>query len=125
MSKALVIVPTYNEADNIINLIERVLSLSVTFNILVVDDNSPDNTGSLVSTFALSSSERVFLLSRHSKEGLGKAYTDGFIWALNNGYDYIFEMDADFSHDPNDLIRIYNELSIANFDIVIGSRYIN
>ena len=125
MSKALVIVPTYNEADNIINLIERVLSLSVTFNILVVDDNSPDNTGSLVSTFALSNSERVFLLSRHSKKGLGKAYTDGFIWALNNGYDYIFEMDADFSHDPNDLIRIYNELSIANFDLVIGSRYIN
>ena len=125
MSKALVIVPTYNEADNIINIIQSVLSLSVDFNILIVDDNSPDKTGVLVNSFALKNSERVFLLSRNLKEGLGKAYTDGFNWALNNKYDYIFEMDADFSHDPNDLVRMYNELSISNFDVVIGSRYIN
>ena len=125
MSKAIVIVPTYNEADNIINIIERVLLLSVDFNILVVDDNSPDNTGQLVSKLAINNSERVFLLSRNNKEGLGKAYTEGFIWALDNQYEYIFEMDADFSHDPNDLVRIYNELCISNFDLVIGSRYID
>lgn len=125
MSKAIVIVPTYNEADNIINIIESVLLLSKDFNILVVDDNSPDNTGQLVSKLAINNSERVFLLSRNNKEGLGKAYTEGFIWALENQYEYIFEMDADFSHDPNDLVRIYNELSISNFDVVIGSRYID
>ena len=125
MSKAIVIVPTYNEADNIINIIESVLLLSVDFNILVVDDNSPDNTGQLVSKLAINNSERVFLLSRNNKEGLGKAYTEGFIWALDNQYEYIFEMDADFSHDPNDLVRIYNELCISNFDLVIGSRYID
>ncbi|MDA7731217.1 polyprenol monophosphomannose synthase [Flavobacteriaceae bacterium] len=125
MSKAVVIVPTYNEADNIINIIESVLLLSKDFNILVVDDNSPDNTGQIVSKLAINNSERVFLLSRNNKEGLGKAYTHGFIWALENQYEYIFEMDADFSHDPNDLVRIYNELSISNFDVVIGSRYID
>jgi len=125
MSKAIVIVPTYNEADNIINIIESVLLLSKDFNILVVDDNSPDNTGQIVSKLAINNSERVFLLSRNNKEGLGKAYTHGFIWALENQYEYIFEMDADFSHDPNDLVRIYNELSISNFDVVIGSRYID
>ena len=94
MSKAIVIVPTYNEADNIINIIERVLLLSEDFNILVVDDNSPDNTGQIVSKLAINNSERVFLLSRNNKEGLGKAYTHGFIWALENQYEYIFEMDA-------------------------------
>ena len=125
MSKAVVIVPTYNEADNIINIIESVLLLSKDFNILVVDDNSPDNTGQIVSKLAINNSERVFLLSRNNKEGLGKAYTEGFIWALDNQYEYIFEMDADFSHDPNDLVRIYNELCISNFDLVIGSRYID
>lgn len=125
MFKALVIVPTYNEADNIINIIKSVLSLSINFNILIVDDNSPDKTGSLVKSFALKNSERVFLLSRDNKDGLGKAYTDGFYWALKNKYNYIFEMDADFSHDPNDLVSMYNELYISDFDVVIGSRYIN
>ena len=125
MSKALVIVPTYNEADNIINIIESVLSLSLDFNILIVDDNSPDGTGFLVQSFALKNSKKVFLLSRDNKDGLGKAYTDGFYWALKNNYNYIFEMDADFSHDPIDLVRLHNELCISNFDLVIGSRYIN
>ena len=89
MSKALVIVPTYNEADNIINIIESVLSLSLDFNILIVDDNSPDGTGFLVQSFALKNSKKVFLLSRDNKDGLGKAYTDGFNWALKNNYNYI------------------------------------
>ena len=125
MSKALVIVPTYNESDNIINIIESVLSLSLDFNILIVDYNSPDGTGFLVQSFALKNSKKVFLLSRDNKDGLGKAYTDGFNWALKNNYNYIFEMDADFSHDPIDLVRLHNELCISNFDLVIGSRYIN
>ena len=125
MSKALVIVPTYNEADNIINIIESVLSLYLDFNILIVDDNSPEGTGFLVQSFALKNSKKVFLLSRDNKDGLGKAYTDGFNWALKNNYNYIFEMDADFSHDPIDLVRLHNELCISNFDLVIGSRYIN
>jgi len=124
MSKALVIVPTYNEADNIINIIESVLSLSLDFNILIVDDNSPDGTGFLVQSFALKNSKKVFLLSRDNKDGLGKAYTDGFNWALKNNYNYIFEMDADFSHDPKELAPMLEKLKI-NTDLVVGSRYVN
>ena len=125
MRKSLVIIPTYNEAENIEQMIAAIMQLKQPFDLLVIDDNSPDGTGFLVQSFALKNSKKVFLLSRDNKDGLGKAYTDGFNWALKNNYNYIFEMDADFSHDPIDLVRLHNELCISNFDLVIGSRYIN
>jgi dolichol-phosphate mannosyltransferase len=125
MSKALVIIPTYNELDNITIVLDKVLSLSCFFNVLVVDDNSPDGTGDIVNQYIDKFKDRVFLLSRKSKEGLGKAYTEGFLWALENNYDYIFEMDADLSHDPKDLDRMYQILEETNYDVVVGSRYVN
>ncbi|MGY8946319.1 MAG: polyprenol monophosphomannose synthase [Flavobacteriales bacterium] len=125
MSKALVIIPTYNELDNITIVLDKVLSLSCFFNVLVVDDSSPDGTGDIVNQYIDKFKDRVFLLSRKSKEGLGKAYTEGFLWALENNYDYIFEMDADLSHDPKDLDRMYQILEETNYDVVVGSRYVN
>ena len=125
MSKALVIIPTYNELDNITIVLDKVLSLSCFFNVLVVDDSSPDGTGDIVNQYIDKFKDRVFLLSRKSKEGLGKAYTEGFLWALENNYDYIFEMDADLSHDPKDLDRMYQILEESNYDVVVGSRYVN
>jgi dolichol-phosphate mannosyltransferase len=125
MLKAVVIIPTYNEIDNISIAIEKVLSLGENFDILVVDDNSPDGTAEVVKGFVSKYSNRVFLEIKKIKEGLGKAYTLGFSWAMARNYEYIFEMDADLSHDPNDLVRMYNELQNINCDVVIGSRYIN
>ena len=125
MPKAVVIIPTYNEIDNISTVIEKVLNLSKNFDILVVDDNSPDGTAKVVKGFVSKHSNRVFLEIKNIKEGLGKAYTLGFSWAMERNYDYIFEMDADLSHDPNDLVRMYIELQSINCDVVIGSRYIN
>ena len=125
MPKAVVIIPTYNEIDNISTAIEKVLSLSENFDILVVDDNSPDGTAEVVKGFVSKYSNRVFLEIKNIKEGLGKAYTLGFSWAMERNYDYIFEMDADLSHDPNDLVRMYIELQSINCDVVIGSRYVN
>lgn len=125
MLKAVVIIPTYNEIDNISIAIEKVLSLGENFDILVVDDNSPDGTAEVVKGFVSKYSNRVFLEIKNIKEGLGKAYTLGFSWAMARNYEYIFEMDADLSHDPNDLVRMYNELQNINCDVVIGSRYIN
>jgi len=125
MPKAVVIIPTYNEIDNISTAIEKVLNLSENFDILVVDDNSPDGTAEVVKGFVSKYSNRVFLEIKNIKEGLGKAYTLGFIWAMERNYDYIFEMDADLSHDPNDLVRMYVELQSINCDVVIGSRYVN
>ena len=125
MLKAVVIIPTYNEIDNISIAIEKVLSLGENFDILVVDDNSPDGTAEVVKGFVSKHLNRVFLEIKNIKEGLGKAYTLGFNWAMARNYDYIFEMDADLSHDPNDLVRMYNELQNINCDVVIGSRYIN
>ena len=125
MPKAVVIIPTYNEIDNISTVIEKVLNLSKNFDILVVDDNSPDGTAEVVKGFVSKYSNRVFLEIKNIKEGLGKAYTLGFSWAMERNYDYIFEMDADLSHDPNDLVRMYIELQSINCDVVIGSRYIN
>jgi len=125
MLKAVVIIPTYNEIDNISTAIEKVLNLSENFDILVVDDNSPDGTAEVVKGFVSKYSNRVFLEIKNIKEGLGKAYTLGFSWAMERNYDYIFEMDADLSHDPNDLVRMYIELQSINCDVVIGSRYIN
>ena len=125
MPKAVVIIPTYNEIDNISTAIEKVLNLSENFDILVVDDNSPDGTAEVVKGFVSKYSNRVFLEIKNIKEGLGKAYTLGFSWAMERNYDYIFEMDADLSHDPNDLVRMYILLKGINCDVVIGSRYVN
>jgi len=123
MGKNLVIVPTYNEKENIRALIEAVTMLPVRFDLLIVDDNSPDGTGEIVSGIS-KSSENVHLLSREGKQGLGTAYLTGFKWAIENKYDIICEMDADFSHDPRDLVRLY-ETCMNGTDLAIGSRYIS
>ena len=125
MSKSIVIIPTYNESENISILLDRIINLSVFFYVLVVDDNSPDGTGELVKEFSKKYKSRIFLESRIKKEGLGKAYTHGFNWALDNKYDYIFEMDADLSHDAEDLVRMHKEIDSSNWDVIIGSRYVN
>ena len=125
MSKALVIIPTYNEFENIPIVLEKVLSLPILFNILVVDDNSPDGSAELVKKYIDKFKFRIFLESKNKKEGLGKAYTHGFKWALKKDYQYIFEMDADLSHNPEDLIKMYKEINDSNCDVIIGSRYVN
>lgn len=119
--KTLVIIPTYNERENIEKIIQAVLRQGDDLNILVVDDNSPDGTGKFVETEA-KGNHKVFLLSREKKEGLGKAYMAGFEWALKRGYDFVISMDADFSHNPADILRLLNVDS--KIDLVIGSRYI-
>ena len=125
MSKALVIIPTYNEFENIPIVLEKVLSLPILFDILVVDDNSPDGSAELVKKYIDKFKLRIFLESKNKKEGLGKAYTHGFKWALKKDYQYIFEMDADLSHNPEDLIKMYKEINDSNCDVIIGSRYVN
>ncbi len=123
MDKKLVIIPTYNEKENIKDIISAVLNLPVSFDVLVVDDNSPDGTSTIVQELQDTHPNRIFLEKRMQKKGLGTAYVHGFQWAINNKYDYIFEMDADFSHNPLDLCRLY-EACRLNADVVIGSRYI-
>ncbi|MCX7697756.1 MAG: polyprenol monophosphomannose synthase [Bacteroidales bacterium] len=120
----LVIIPTYNEKDNISNIIKKVFSLPVDFHILVVDDNSPDGTSNIVESLQETYKERLYLLKRNGKLGLGTAYITGFRWGLENGYQYFFEMDADFSHNPDDLVRLYEVLSNDGYDVVVGSRYV-
>lgn len=124
MSKALVVIPTYNEIENIERLIRNVFSLQRNFEILVVDDNSPDQTSKKVEELQHEFPEKLHLLLRPKKTGLGTAYIAGFKWALEKKYEYIFEMDADFSHNPNDLIRLYNACEKQDFDLAIGSRYV-
>jgi dolichol-phosphate mannosyltransferase len=124
MSNAIVIIPTYNEIENIEAIIRAVFSQKVLFHILVVDDNSPDKTAKKVKELQKEYPNRLFLLERLNKSGLGSAYIDGFKWSLNNDYAYIFEMDADFSHNPNDLERLYEACHINGADVAIGSRYI-
>ena len=119
--KKLVIIPTYNEKENIENIISAVFGLNEDFHILVVDDSSPDGTGEIVQRMQQQFPNQLFLNIRKVKDGLGKAYIHGFKWALENGYDYIFEMDADFSHNPADLIRLFE--ACKNADMTIGSRY--
>lgn len=119
--KKLVIIPTYNEKENIENIISAVFGLNEDFHILVVDDSSPDGTGEIVQRMQQQFPNQLFLNIRKVKDGLGKAYIHGFKWALENGYDYIFEMDADFSHNPSDLIKLYE--ACKNADMSIGSRY--
>ncbi|MGM0496731.1 MAG: polyprenol monophosphomannose synthase [Bacteroidota bacterium] len=125
MDKNLVIIPTYNEKGNIERIIAEILSLSIPFNILVVDDNSPDGTASIVKQLQKEYKDRLFLIEREGKLGLGTAYISGFKWAIEHKYDFIYEMDADFSHNPNDLAKLYNVAVKESADLVIGSRYIN
>lgn len=119
--KKLVIIPTYNEKENIQNIILAVFSLPQEFHILVVDDSSPDGTGQIVKNLQEKYPEQLYLSVRKEKNGLGKAYLHGFHWALERNYDYIFEMDADFSHNPNDLPKLFE--ACQNADMSIGSRY--
>ena len=124
MSKAVVVVPTYNEIENIERLLRTVFSLQREFHILVVDDNSPDGTAKVVEANFKIYPDKLFIINRSEKKGLGSAYIAGFKWALENEYDYIFEMDADFSHNPNDLIRLFNACHKEGNDMAIGSRYV-
>jgi dolichol-phosphate mannosyltransferase len=120
----LVIIPTYNEKENIEAIIRKVTSLKGDFNILIVEDNSPDGTAGIVKHLITEFPERINILERKGKLGLGTAYIAGFKWALNNDYEYIFEMDADFSHNPDDLIKLYDACK-NGADVAIGSRYIS
>lgn len=122
--KRLVIIPTYNEKENISDMLEKVLSLNPEFDILIVDDNSPDGTADIVKKFQAKNKKRVFLIERPGKMGLGTAYIEGFKFALESEYDLIFEMDCDFSHNPDDLIKLSKECEEGRADICIGSRYI-
>lgn len=123
-SDSIVIIPTYNEKENIENIINAVLSLKHQFDILVIDDNSPDGTADIVKSVITKNPDRVHMLQREGKLGLGTAYITGFKWALANGYEYIIEMDADFSHNPNDLIPLRAACAEGGADLSIGSRYI-
>jgi dolichol-phosphate mannosyltransferase len=123
MSDALVIIPTYNEKENIERIILAVFDQEKDFNILVVDDNSPDGTASIVKLLMQQYPERLFIEERTGKNGLGTAYIHGFKWGLAKDYEYIIEMDADFSHNPKDLIRLYNACTIDGADVSVGSRY--
>ncbi|WP_242131277.1 polyprenol monophosphomannose synthase [Aestuariivivens marinum] len=124
MQKSIVIIPTYNEIENIELIIRAVFSQSEAIHILVVDDNSPDLTALKVKELQNEFSKRLFLETRKEKSGLGTAYIHGFKWCLGREYDYIFEMDADFSHNPEDLIKLYNACHVEGADLAIGSRYI-
>ena len=123
MDKKIVLIPTYNEKENIEKIIYATLELDGEFDILVIDDGSPDGTADIVKRVIVEFPDRLHILERTSKEGLGMAYIAGFKWALEHNYDYMFEMDADFSHNPNDLIRLYDRAKEGN-DLVVGSRYV-
>jgi len=125
MSKKIVIIPTYNEIENVEKIIRAVLALPQGFNILIIDDGSPDGTAAVVKTLMGEFDGRLFILERKGKLGLGTAYLTGFRWALDNGYDYVFEMDADFSHSPDDLPRLLDACENQGADLSIGSRYCN
>jgi len=119
----LVIIPTYKEKENIEKIIRKVLSLHGNFHVLIIDDGSPDGTADIVKSLQKEIPERVHLIERSGKQGLGTAYITGFKWALDRTYEYIFEMDADFSHNPDDLIRLY-EACAKGADVSVGSRYV-
>jgi dolichol-phosphate mannosyltransferase len=123
VSDSLVIIPTYNEKENIEKMIRKVFSLTKDFHLLIVEDNSPDGTGAIVKQLMPEFEGKLFILERKGKLGLGTAYIDGFRWALSKGYEYIFEMDCDFSHNPDDLVRLYAACE-NGADVAIGSRYI-
>ena len=125
MSDSLIIIPTYNEKENIEKIIRKVFSLEKDFHILIVDDGSPDGTANIVKKLQKEFSIQLHIEERTGKLGLGTAYIHGFKWALNKAYKFIFEMDADFSHNPDDLIRLYNANAIDGGELAIGSRYVN
>lgn len=125
MDRKAVIIPTYNEKENIENIIRAVFALEGAYEVLVIDDGSPDGTAKIVKGLREEFPERLHLLEREGKLGLGTAYLTGFRWALSHGYDYIFEMDADFSHNPEDLPRLYSACSEGGADLAVGSRYCN
>lgn len=125
-SDSIVIIPTYNEKENIEKIIRAVFSLDKCFHILIIDDGSPDGTAAIVRNLIETEfNKRLFLIERSGKQGLGTAYITGFKWALEHKYEYIFEMDADFSHDPKDLPRLYNACHEDGYDVAIGSRYVS
>jgi dolichol-phosphate mannosyltransferase len=124
MNDGIVLIPTYNESQTIAAVIGAVLRLDQTLDILVLDDNSPDGTAAIVADLVAAHPGRVFLMERPKKEGLGTAYIAGFRWCLARSYDYIFEMDADFSHPPAALLQLYQQCKGEGFDVSIGSRYI-
>lgn len=124
-SDSIVIIPTYNERENIENIIRAVFALEKVFHILVIEDGSPDGTASIVKTLQQEFPERLFMIERKGKLGLGTAYIAGFKWSLEHDYEYIFEMDADFSHNPADLPRLYKACAEEGADVAIGSRYIS
>lgn len=134
MSDSLVIIPTYNEKENIEKMIRKVFSLSVPFHLLIIDDGSPDGTAAIVKDLMKEFNGRLFIEERAGKLGLGTAYIHGFKWALNRSYQYIFEMDADFSHNPEDLIRLREaclpaetsaKAGVGGADLAVGSRYVD
>lgn len=124
MNNCIVIIPTYNEIENIESIVRAVLSQHKSFHVLVIDDNSPDHTADKVVMLQEEYGGRLFLEKRAEKSGLGTAYVHGFKWALKNNYDFIFEMDADFSHNPNDLEKLYDACHFGDADMAIGSRYV-
>ena len=124
MSDSIVIIPTYNEKENIESIIRYVFSLPKSFHVLIVDDNSPDGTAAIVKALMDEYQGQLFMEERKGKLGLGTAYIHGFKWSLNHSYEYIFEMDADFSHNPDDLLKLYKACSVEKADMAIGSRYI-
>lgn len=124
MSQSVVIIPTYNEKENIENIIRAVFDLPRAYNVLVIDDGSPDGTAAIVKKLQQEFDDRLFLIERKGKLGLGTAYIAGFKWALERNYDYIFEMDADFSHNPADLSRLQDACMVDGADMAVGSRYV-
>lgn len=125
MDRKIVIIPTYNEKENVGAIIRAVRALEDDFHILIIDDGSPDGTAAIVKGLQEEFAGSLFIIEREGKQGLGTAYMTGFKWALENGYDYVFEMDADFSHKPSDLPRLYRACSEEGADLAIGSRYCN
>lgn len=124
MADSLVIIPTYNERENIASIVDTVFGLEKGFHVLVIDDASPDGTARLVRELQARYPERLFLLERSGKLGLGTAYITGFRWGLQRAYSYFFEMDADFSHNPRDLLRLYRTCAVEGADVAVGSRYV-
>ena len=121
----IVIIPTYNEKENITGILHAIFNLNEGFDVLVIDDSSPDGTAQIVKDLQSKFSDQLFIEERKGKLGLGTAYIHGFNWAINKGYHYIFEMDADFSHNPKDLPRLYNACKKGGADLAVGSRYVN
>lgn len=125
MSNNVVIIPTYNEKENVERMVRTVFSLEIPFDLLIIDDGSPDGTGEIVKTLQKEFPDKLHIIERKGKLGLGTAYITGFKWALDNDYDYIFEMDCDFSHNPEDLVRLHEACATKGADMAIGSRYVS